>query len=74
MKLLKTENCIVCGKKAMCWHGYVVAKEQMALGNHVDRRVIAGFCDEHAETEVRGAGSYGEYSSSLMGKCIPLFN
>lgn len=52
----------------------MVAKEQMALGNHVDRQVIAGFCDEHAETEVRGAGSYGEYSSSLMGKCIPLFN
>ena len=50
MQYLKTSNCVICGCKAEYWHGHVVAKERMALGN------------------------YGEYSTELMGKCIPLFS
>lgn len=74
MKNLKTENCIICGTKAVMWHGHVKAKEKMALGNYIDKRVVAGFCKEH-ETEYLSddEGCYGNYNSKLMGKCIPLF-
>jgi hypothetical protein len=43
---LKTENCVICGDKAVLWHGHVVAKEKMALGNYIDKKVIAGFCNK----------------------------
>ena len=76
MKILKTENCVVCGNKAIAWHGYVVAKEKRALGNYIVVKVISGYCKEHEEhlrnTEediVQGK----PYNSKLMGKCIPLF-
>lgn len=71
---LKTENCIVCGKKAVCWHGHVVAKEKMALGNYMDKNIIAGFCGVHNEKYLSGDdGNYGDYNSKQMGKCVPLF-
>lgn len=75
MRYLKTKRCIVCGKSAGMWHGYVIAKDKMALGNYVDKKVVAGFCDEHAESSiVDSSGYYGCYDSKLMGECIPLFN
>lgn len=75
MQHLKTENCIICGKKAVIWCGYVIAKKKMALGNYIDKKVIAGFCDKHNGTSCnRLNGSYGYYNSNLMGKCIPLFS
>jgi hypothetical protein len=47
----------------------------MALGNYIDKKVIAGFCDKHSEILCSGQdGNYGCYNSELMGKCIPLFN
>ncbi len=74
MRYLKTEKCIICGKKATNWHGYVVAKERMALGNYIDKNVIAGFCDAHNEKYLsRDDGYYGNYDSKLMGECVPLF-
>ena len=69
---LKTEKCIRCGKRATVWHGHIIAKERMALGNLIDKKIIAGFCEEHFRDE--GAGYYGKYDSELMGKCIPLFS
>jgi hypothetical protein len=75
MRYLKTERCVVCGKPAEMWHGYVIAKDKMALGNYVDKKVVAGFCDKHAESSIDDSnGDYGCYNSELMGKCIPLFN
>ena len=73
MRHLKTENCIVCGKKANNWHGFVQASQKMALGNCVEKKVIAGFCNKHNETPTDDCGCYGDYNSELMGKCIPLF-
>lgn len=74
MKHLKTENCIICGKKATCWHGYVIAKDRMALGNYIDKNIIAGFCDSHNEKYLSDDdGNYGNYNSKLMGECVPLF-
>ncbi len=78
MKHLKTENCIICGSKAVSWHGHVIAKEKMALGNYIDKPVVAGFCDNHSEEylnkDADDNGCYGNYDSDLMGRCIPLFN
>lgn len=68
---LKTEKCVVCGKLAILWHGHVIAKERMPLGNLIDKKIIAGFCEEHFEDE--GEDYYGEYNSNLMGNCVPLF-
>lgn len=75
MQHLKTEKCVICGNTAKMWHGYVIAKDKMALGNYIDKKVIAGFCDKHSEILCSGQdGNYGCYNSELMGKCIPLFN
>ena len=74
MRHLKTENCIVCGCKATVWHGHVIAKDRMALGNYIDKKVTAGFCDKHSKILCSGIdGSYGYYNSDLMGKCVSLF-
>ena len=69
---LKTEKCVICGEKAGCWHGFVKAKERMALGNYIEKRVIAGFCKTHENCDSK-TGDYGDYDNSKMGKCIPLF-
>lgn len=68
----KTENCVICGKKAILWHGSVRGSYKAALGNYVEQRVIAGFCQEHANIEDE-TGQYGDYNSEKMGKCLPLF-
>ena len=74
MQTLKTENCVVCGKKAECWHGHVKGLFKYALG-YSDRKVIAGFCEEHKDYEIENeTGFYGNYDSAKMGKCVPLFN
>ena len=72
MQTLKTENCVICGEKAEYWHGYVKGKEKMALGNHIEKKIIAGFCRLHAHYESETC-SYGFYKPDKMGKCIPLF-
>lgn len=72
----KTENCVICGKKAILWHGSVRGSYKAALGNYVEKRVIAGFCDEHADIDCINSdeiGLYGDYDSKKMGKCLPLF-
>lgn len=69
---LKTTNCIICGKEAKFWHGHVVGREKRALGNYIPVKVIAGFCDEHADNESDdGYGCYGKYDPALHGKCVP---
>lgn len=74
MRYLKTKNCIVCGKEAKLWHGHVIAKERMALGNFIDKKIAAGFCEQHEEEYLdNDSGCYGDYNSGLMGKCVPLF-
>ena len=73
--MLKTTNCIKCGKPATVWCGTVVGKRRMALGNLMDVKVAAGFCDEHIAGELdKYDHAYGEYNATLMGKCIPLFS
>lgn len=75
MRHLKTKNCIICGSLAKNWHGHVIAKEKMALGNYADKKIIAGFCDQHNEKFLSNDnGCYGNYDSDLMGDCIPLFD
>ena len=68
----KTEKCVICGKKAVLWHGSVRGSYKAALGNFVEKRVIAGFCDEHNDINSE-TGSYGDYDNEKMGKCLPLF-
>lgn len=68
----KTKNCIICGEKATCWHGHVLGKKQMALGNYITEQVISGFCDKHRDTDSDNSGGcYGDYNSDVMGICIP---
>lgn len=57
MKYLKTENCVICGSKAIGWHGDVLAKEKIALGNYIDVKVVSGYCEEHLHG---GAVAQGE--------------
>lgn len=71
MQHLKTENCVICGEKAKYWHGHVTGIDKFALG-YGERKVIAGFCEEHKDYE-NETGIYGDYDSSKMGKCISLF-
>lgn len=71
--MLKTENCVICGKKAKYWQGHVIAKERMALGNYINKKIIAGFCDKHGKNESDSV-YYGNYTYPMMGKCIPLFS
>ena len=39
---LGTSLCVCCGKNAVFHCGHVIAKEKMALGNFIDRKVLAG--------------------------------
>ncbi len=75
MKHLKTEKCIICGKKAAGWYGYVIAKQKMALGNYIDIKVISGYCEEHLQENMNNENIVNGklYNSKLMGRCIPLF-
>lgn len=41
MQHLKTEKCVICGNTAKMWHGYVIAKDKMALGNYIDKKANA---------------------------------
>lgn len=50
MQQLKTENCIICGKKAKYWGGHVKGLYKYVLG-YSERKVIAGFCENHKEHE-----------------------
>lgn len=69
---LKTENCVICGKKATKWHAHVVGGKKVALG-YIPVKVISGFCDSHTENE-ESATIGIPYNPELMGKCIPLFD
>lgn len=69
----KTENCVICGKKATFWHGSVRGSYKAAFGNLVEKRVIAGFCEKHVDID-NETGTYGDYDSEKMGKCLPLFS
>lgn len=71
MQHLKTEKCVICGNKAKYWHGNVIGLDKFALG-YRERKVIAGFCEVHRDYE-NDTVVYGDYNSSKMGKCIPLF-
>lgn len=73
MQQLKTENCVICGKKAKYWHGHVKGLYKYALG-YFEMKVIAGFCEGHKEYwSDNDCGCYGRYDASKMGKCVPLF-
>ena len=62
--LMATENCIVCGKKATTHAGSVNKKERMALGNYVDIKVAAGWCEDHFKTHYR-EGRNGELNPEM---------
>lgn len=69
MQHLKTENCIICGKRAVGWHGYVTAKQKMALGNYIDIKVISGYCEDHLQESMndKNAVNRKSYDSEFMG-------
>lgn len=71
MQYLKTENCVICGDKAKYWHGCVMGLDKFAL-RYEEKEIIAGFCEVHKDCE-NETEMYGDYDSSKMGKCIPLF-
>lgn len=63
-----TSNCIVCGKPAVYHHGHVIGKEKMALGNYVDIKIIAGFCEDCNLTAISDEnGCYGDYNNKTHG-------
>ena len=67
-----TSTCIFCGKTAIGWHGHVLAKEKMALGNYIDKKIGAGWCEEHHEDfgESDDGGCYGLFNNDTM-KIMP---
>lgn len=88
IKFPGTENCIICGKKSTGHAGHVIAKMRMALGNLVDTKISAGWCDEHTKIidgvahhldklgNVNGGnanGCYGLYDNSFMGGVVSVF-
>ena len=67
--MLKTNNCVFCGKKAVVWSGSVVGRQKRALG-YVPIEVIAGKCEEHRNNSV----PYNtKYEPNIAGACSPLF-
>ena len=71
MQHLKTEKCVICGNTAKMWHGYVIAKDKMALGNYIDKKVIAGFCDKHSEILCSGQDGKKNYGKCAINtKCL----
>ncbi len=70
----RTQNCIICGRKAREWHGHVTKTEKRFSGKTVKRKVIAGFCALHTDTSESkdGKGWYGNYNETLMGEVIPM--
>ncbi len=67
--MLKTDNCVFCGKKAAGWSGSVIGREKRALG-YVPIKVAAGKCEEHKNKTVP---DNMKYEPGLMGACSPLF-
>lgn len=63
-----TSKCIICGKSAIHHHGHVIGKEQMALGNYVDVKIIAGFCEDCNLIAISDEnGCYGAYNNNDHG-------
>jgi hypothetical protein len=74
-KASATANCIICGQPAINHHGHVVGREKMALGNLIDVKIIAGFCDNCDNTIKSDAGGcYGKYDNEKHGFIENLFN
>lgn len=74
MRPIKTENCVICGKPAKYWHGYVVSFQLIGHDGYISEKIIAGFCDKHVENESEdGDGFYGAYDNGMMGRVILLF-
>lgn len=71
MRSLKTENCIICGNKAVCWMGHVIGKQKMAFGSYITVKIIAGFCEECQLQHFDEC--FGKYEPKIAGKCVPLF-
>jgi len=65
-------NCLICGKPAIGWHGHVIARERMALGNLIDKKIGVGWCEEHCEGygEADESGCYGSFDNTKM-KVMP---
>lgn len=68
-KLIATQYCVKCGKKATTFGGHVIGRERMALGNLIQTKVLAGWCSEdcHDSLPSNSDGCYGEYNSETMG-------
>lgn len=63
-----TSKCIVCGKEATTHHGHVIGRQKMALGNYIETKILAGFCDEHNESlESDKNGCFGTYDNLKHG-------
>lgn len=69
--MLRTENCVICGKRAIGWRGCVIGFKRYALGNLVPEKVAAGRCLEHEEIEIE---SEKKYDPIRDGVCVPLFS
>ena len=45
--LLKTENCVICGKKAVLW-GKCITGYSRRVGGYLPVKIAAGVCSVHA--------------------------
>lgn len=62
MIYLKTEKCVLCGRKAVTWFGHVERGNQ---------KIIAGWCREHkVDHDVISRGYCGSYLPEKHGRCI----
>ena len=68
-KILKTENCVICGRKARNWHGKVRFTWKNILDMDVHSTAVAGFCDNHNGVE---PAEY-KYAKEWMGELISMF-
>lgn len=66
-KPLGTANCIVCGKPSVMFSGHVKGRMRMALGNLVEVKVLAGFCNEDCKNKVESdeTGCFGTYNQDM---------
>lgn len=59
-EMLYTKQCVVCGKIAKSWTGFVITRRKY-------RRILAGWCEHHNPFSDSWTGFVGHYQD-WMGK------
>lgn len=65
MKKLKTDNCIICGAKAVKWDAQIIGKKEKMFG-YADLKVVRGFCKEHSKMMNENTEMFSEISKRKL--------